>query len=392
MHRLTLVVTHQCNFDCDYCLQCHEDKAMSFETAKTAVDELKKRMLFEQSIASSVHLQGAVMAGVPAPTAPQNNSCRADNQAQISFYGGEPLLQKDLIRQVVNYSYATIGQELGAKVLYEITTNGTLLDEDFIEFAKKRNILLALSHDGVAQDPVRHDRGGNPTREKVDEKLDLMLSHFPGTIIMMTVHPKYAGTVSESIRFFHEKGVRTVNITLAHGGRVDWTDECFEVLSSEMEKVEAMYEEWNRGEEQFRIVPFENKIRKFICQKDSDNPTCHFGRKKVMVDVDGKYYPCNHFIGKEEFAAGDLASGIDVAKLRDLESRRIEPEDCKECAIRSRCHHTCACANHGHTGCLDKVSALQCEYEKLIIRLADKAASELIRPENTAFVERMYKE
>ena len=71
--RLTLVVTHQCNFDCRYCLQKHEDVSMTKETAIKAID--------------------AFISGI----------CEGD-KAQISFYGGEPLLQKELIKELVRYS------------------------------------------------------------------------------------------------------------------------------------------------------------------------------------------------------------------------------------------------------------------------------------------------
>jgi hypothetical protein len=40
---------------------------------------------------------------------------------------------------------------------------------------------------------------------------------------------------------------------------------------------------------------------------------------------------------------------------------------------------------------MSEVSALQCEYEQLTIRLADKAAAALISDANPKFIERMYK-
>ena len=110
-----------------------------------------------------------------------------------------------------------------------------------------------------------------------------------------------------------------------------------------------------------------------------------------MVDVDGKFYPCSHFIGRDGFCVGDLEQGPDIGKMADLEKRRVEAKTCEECALRPRCKHTCACANHGHSGDMSVVSALQCEYEKLTIELADRAAKKLLAPENPRFVERMYK-
>ncbi|MBO4495693.1 MAG: radical SAM protein [Clostridiales bacterium] len=356
--RLTLVMTHQCNFDCRYCPQKHEERYMPRETAVKAID---------------------LLMGTA-------------DRMQISFYGGEPLLARSEIEYLVSYAREKAKKITDFPLSFEITTNGLLLDEEFIRFAKANRILLALSHDGLGQEEGRIDRGGRSTREIVDQKLEMLLSAFPETIIMMTVHPDYADRVSDSIRFFREKGVRSVSLVPAHGERVEWDDEHFELLRRELEKVERLYEEWNQGEDIFRFIPFENKIRNYIRGRDADSALCHFGGHKVMVDVDGNFYPCSHFIGRDGFCVGDLEAGPSIEKMADLEKKRVEAETCAECALRSRCKHTCACANHGHTGNMSSVSALQCEYEKLIIRLADKAAAELIRPENTSFVERMYKE
>jgi radical SAM protein with 4Fe4S-binding SPASM domain len=177
----------------------------------------------------------------------------------------------------------------------------------------------------------------------------------------------------------------------AHGERVKWDDESFAVLSEELEKVEKLYEEWNKGNDAFRFIPFENKIRNYIRQKDADNAMCHFGCHKLMVDADGKYYPCTHFVGRDGFSIGSVSEGTDEKKIRDLEAKRVEAKDCEGCVLRPRCRHTCACANHGHTGDMSQVSALQCEYEQMTIRLADQAAAALISDENPRFVERMYK-
>ena len=359
--RLTLVMTHQCNFDCRYCLQKHEDVHMPRETAEKAIDFL--------------------VAGLR----------KTPGKAQISFYGGEPLLARKEIEYLVRYARSRVSEIPGAGIVFEITTNGTLLDESFISFAKRNKILLALSHDGVAQDLVRVDRGGNPTKAVVDQKLEMLLKTFPKTIVMMTVHPEQAGKVAESVAFFREKGVQSVSLVPAHGERVEWTEEKFRELAEELTKVKALYVKWNQGQDVFRFLPFDNKIRNYILGKDADNKMCHFGGHKLMVDVDGKYYPCSHFIGRDGFCIGSVDGKVDKKKVATLESQRVEVKTCRSCELRARCRHTCACANHGHTGSMSEVSSLQCEYEKLVIRLADEAAGELIREENTAFVERMYR-
>lgn len=366
MRRITLVMTHQCNFRCSYCPQEHEDVVMTKETAFHAVDLLAEMI-------------------------------RADHNkelpnTQISFYGGEPLLAEPLIREVVDYAESKLKGTLVKRMLFEITTNGLLLKEDFLPYAKKHNILLALSHDGVGQDFSRKDRGGNTTKERADAQLRKMLKYQPNTIIMMTLHPEMVSTVCESMKFFHDFGVKHVNLTLANGPKVNWTEEKMKVLFEQMQEFAPLYEEWNRGENEFRFTPFDNKIRNYIQSRSSDDRMCHFSDEKLMIDCDGRFFPCSHFIGNEEFCVGNLVEGPDEATISSLESQRVEPETCQSCSFAGRCKHRCACANHGNTGDVCKVSRLQCEYEKLTIRLADQAAANLISEENPKFVERMYKQ
>lgn len=364
MRKMTLVMTHQCNFRCSYCPQNHEDVVMSRETALHAVDLLASSLESEQKEIPSV---------------------------QISFYGGEPLLAEPLIREVVVYAEEKLTSIGVKKVLFEITTNGLLLKEDFIAFAKQHHIYLALSHDGVGQDMSRRDRGGHATKERVDAILKTMLRHNSGTFIMMTLHPDCVETLCDSMRFFHDSGVKNMNLTLANGPRVNWTEEKKEILLNQLEELETLYEQWNQGENEFHFTPFDNKIRNYILERSSDDRMCHFTSDKIMIDCDGRFFPCNHFIGMNDFCIGNLEDGADEPLIHSLDAQRVESDTCKACGYAERCRHNCACANHGHTGNMCAVSRLQCEYEQATIRLADQAAMKLISEENPKFVKRMYK-
>ena len=113
---LTLVVTHQCNFDCRYCLQKHEDVYMPRETAVKAIDMLVDGL----------------------------SKIKENPRAQISFYGGEPLLARNEIEYLVTYAVEKLSKIPDLKYAFEITTNGTLLDQEFIDFAKKNHNNLKI--------------------------------------------------------------------------------------------------------------------------------------------------------------------------------------------------------------------------------------------------------
>lgn len=124
MENLILQVTQQCNLRCNYCAysgnyynRTHTSERMSFETAKSAIDFYLDR------------------------------SDKADKLC-LSFYGGEPLLEFELIKRCADYITEHKGDQV---VTYSITTNGTLLDQEKIEFLVKHDVTLMISLDGAKE-------------------------------------------------------------------------------------------------------------------------------------------------------------------------------------------------------------------------------------------------
>lgn len=131
--QLILVVTESCNLRCEYCVYsdkypkdiAYSPKQMDFEVAKLAIDKY-----FELHKARLEH--------------------GLNKAAAVSFYGGEPLLNFDLIKKCVNYI-----NSLGFDTIFYITTNATILNEEMAEFLIKNNFSTAFSIDGYKSN---HDR------------------------------------------------------------------------------------------------------------------------------------------------------------------------------------------------------------------------------------------
>ena len=126
---LTLELTHQCNLACKYCAfgeHYHQSRdlsteSMSFDTAKQAVAHFLRHK---------------------------------SKEAGIGFYGGEPLLEFDLIKRVVFYA-ESLARESDMEVRFSMTTNGTLLTDKRIHFLAEHKFSVMVSLDG---DKKSHDR------------------------------------------------------------------------------------------------------------------------------------------------------------------------------------------------------------------------------------------
>lgn len=132
--QLTLVVTERCTLRCRYCvyagsydfLRTHSSADMSVETALRAVDFLVKLSRMRDR-------------GNPGRT------------PALGFYGGEPLLRMDLIKEVVEYT-----ERIGFKCSYNVTTNGTIDNPELLSYLVRKKFSVAVSFDGPPEEQDRN--------------------------------------------------------------------------------------------------------------------------------------------------------------------------------------------------------------------------------------------
>lgn len=132
LNSITLNVTNNCNMKCTYCIygNLYNDRRkrspgfMSLDTAKRAVD-----LLFKYS--------------------------KNSDKANIGFYGGEPLVNFDIIKDTVKYAQEKNDNNGSKNLVFHMTTNGTLLDKDKIKWAIDNKVRLLISFDGPKE---IHDR------------------------------------------------------------------------------------------------------------------------------------------------------------------------------------------------------------------------------------------
>ena len=338
---LTLHLTDGCNLRCSYCVQVKQPVSMPERVLKAACD-----------LAFS-----------------------AGGHAGLCFFGGEPMLEREKILLALNYC-AEKSAETGKPVQYKMTTNGTLLDEEFLMRAAAVKMGIGLSFDGLAQDTCRCDAAGRGTRALLEEKARLLLQYLPDACAMMTVAPQAAGDFAESVKYLHQLGFQRISAVPAYGKNVCWTDEAFSVMTEQLRSAADYYAAQFLQGKPFFFSPLNSKIRDCIA---GFNPSerCHLGFRQMPVAPDGRIYACTQFIGDDAFLLGDVFTGLDRERQRQLASHHATPETCKDCALRTRCTNSCGCTNRLETGDENRVSPMQCSYERMLIALADETADRL---------------
>ena len=351
--KLTLNLSERCNLACAYCYYREKGRAsISFETIKAAIDM----------------------------------SVKHDDKTGICFFGGEPLLEKELIAETVNYT-RSIYKETGHKFFFSVTTNGTLLDEGFLQFAKKVNLVIAVSHDGLMSEGGRNY---NVAAGFDSDKIRLLLKYQPHAIVMAVVNPLSVSRFAESLEWLFAQGFRYLISSPAHGAHIGWDEKNCDALQEQYEKIARLYVKWTKAGEKFFLGAFETKITSHTEGENYVQKSCHIGRDQISVAVDGKLYPCVQFVGNPDFCIGDVFNGIDGKRQQALALHRCNSALCAKCAISSRCIHTCGCMNNLDTGSVDEVSPFQCRHEKMLVSIVDKMAEKLYRGKDRRFIAKHY--
>ena len=341
--QMTLQITQECNFRCSYCTygakdfqyqREHSSKKMSLETALSVVDFL---------VAHSTN----------------------QDEVVIGFYGGEPLLEFEKIRTIVEYAEKNFfGKDLG----FSLTTNGSLLTLEIAKFFAAHNFNLIISLDGT---PETHDRSrkfaatGNGTFATIKKNLDEIKREFPAFFkrisFNIVIDPRYScnnlhtlfneddtfkesqimSTVIDdffstekaipSDIFVRENNYHRFKAYLALLGRYPLT----KVSRIAEDSILASYRE------------LEDNLKMSTELSDIMAPggPCIPGERRVLVSVDGIFYPCERVSETSEpMMLGNLCDGFDVEKARKvLNIGQLTEEDCKNCwAIR----HCSICAKH----------------------------------------------
>ena len=348
---LTLHLTADCNLRCRYCYETHCKNHMTWDTAKQAVD--------------LVFSYGHKTNG-------------------FSLFGGEPLLERDLAEKICRHATAE-AQRRDVDVRFKMTTNGTLLDEGFLKFAKDHDLEIALSHDGLLQDEQRLTRDGRPTRAKLEPVVDLLLRYQPSAVALQTVTPTTVGGMAESVRWLFGRGFSRINTVIDYRPDAGWDDSSLAVLRAQYEAVAELMEAHFDDKRPLLFLPFLTKIAAYI--QDRPCLECKLGMRQPSVAEDGSVYPCNQFLHLPDYCMGHVSTGIDKEKQQAIYAASLPPEpDCAGCAILDRCRHHCACLNFSLTGDMHKVAPVQCEHERILIPVADALAARLYEKRSVRFL------
>ena len=349
-------LTEKCNLNCEYCYENKRNKDIKFEDIKNLID-------YEIS------------------TKPKHSV--------IVFYGGEPILKKDMIKNTIDYINS---KKSKSKFYYGITTNGTLLDDDFIKYMKENQFInIAYSIDGIKEshDLNRKTIDGNLTFDIVEKNAKKLFKYFDDVVAMSVITKNNLPNLGKNVEYLINTGFKNINLLFDYSQ--DWQDNDLPEMRKQFGQVAEVYADKILHECDVSIPLIDEKIKTYIKDEYNCNEDCKFGMKTIVVGTDGNFYPCMQFVNDKDFIIGNCKNGIDTnARLNLIKNSKKESEICKNCSIRRRCKHTCSCRNYILTNDISELSPVICETEKIFIEVADMMAEKLYKQDSKMFIQKFY--
>ena len=270
----TVILTDRCNFNCFY---CYQNKG--------------KRQLDIAALAKSLRFFYPFFK----------------KECYINFYGGEPLLAFERIKQSVTYLEGLKGEKK-KKIHYSLSTNGSLLDDHILEFLDEHRFFLLLSFDGLAQDIAR--KKGS---------FDFIVSIIPKILKKRNIRletnsvftQETIGYLTKSIELIAQMGVQNINIGFS--SRPRWTASSLVGLRGEMALARKYFLSAYKRKTEIPWTDLTKEYKKTIYY-------CCAGRDQMALAADGTLWGCflfpHYFNGRkrdedyEKYCFGDVGSFI----------------------------------------------------------------------------------
>jgi uncharacterized protein len=362
---LTLFVDHQCNLRCSYCYTGDKfSRRMSSETMHKAV-----ALALEQRAA----------------------------ELDVAFFGGEPLMHPDFVRETVEHVERRVAEMAGPRprLRFSMNTNATLIDDEALALlGAPRRWTAFVSLDGPPEihDRVRLNAAGKGSFAAAARGLERLREARVPRALLAVVTPESAPRLGDTLRAMlpFEPG----RVAFSANYRAAWTDADIDALRSGLEEAAAVWMELFRAGIAIPVEPFHGKILTHLQGGIPCPSRCLLGGREMTVTPRGRIYPCAQMVGEDDdetLVIGQVDSGLDRQAMERLQALKDRVEaTCDGCELRARCQSQCGCRHLALSGELGRVTATLCEIESAYVDAADRVAEQLFEEQCPAFLQYYY--
>ncbi|MDF2612881.1 MAG: Radical domain protein [Clostridia bacterium] len=355
---LCLHVAHDCNLACKYCFagegEYHGDRSMmSLEVGQKAIDFI---------IENSKHR----------------------TNIEIDFFGGEPLMNFDVVKGVVDYARLR-EKETGKNFRFTMTTNGVLLSDEIIDYLNENmhNVVLSLDGRPEVNDRMRPSPNGKGSYEIILPKFKRLVEKRKGKqYYVRGTFTHHNLDFAEDVKHMAEAGFNEVSVEpVVAPANMPYAlqEEDVQAICKEYEGLAKHMLSLTKQGKSFNFFHFMIDLEGGPCVHKR-LAGCGSGTEYLAVTPNGDLYPCHQFVGLPEFKMGDVVQGVKNLSLREkFEKCNVYSKDeCKKCWAKFYCSGGCAANSYNFHGDIHSVYTIGCELQKKRIECAIGIKAELL--------------
>lgn len=348
---LCLHVAHDCNLACRYCFagegRYHDEKGglMSLETGKAALDYLVSHSGSRRNL-------------------------------EVDFFGGEPLLNFDVVRELVAYG-RSLEAKFDKRFRFTLTTNGVLLDDEVLEFANSElhNVVLSIDGRQTVNDRMRPFRGGTAgSYDTILPRIRRFVEGRKGQFYVRGTYTHYNTDFSEDVLHLADLGFDQISVEpVVAPDTADYAirEEDLDRLFDEYDRLAAEVVKRHGTKREFNFFHFMIDLEGGPCVYKRLTG-CGSGTEYLAVTPKGELYPCHQFVGNETFRLGDVWKGIDRDDIvKEFKSCNVYSRDkCRKCFARFYCSGGCAANAYNFSGSITGTYDTGCKLQQKRIECA----------------------
>lgn len=356
---ITFQITDDCNLCCSYCYQINKGHhKMPFEVAKKLIDELLHNDNLIENYVKSKNSLGII----------------------LEFIGGEPLLEIDLIDQIIDYfmeQCIILHHPWVDRFRVSLCSNGVLYFTPKVqEFIKKHqtHLSFSISIDGNKKlhDTCRVFPDGTGSYDLAIKAAKHYMKHYDKNLgSKMTLSIDNINYTSLALINLWENGYKYIHTNCVY--EKGWTIEHARILYNELKKVADYL--LNNHLEKIKgtsILNLDLNKQKNISNKNF----CGGDGSMLAVDYKGDLYPCLRYmessIGQSQspYIIGNVNDGIgynqqtkDMIAGLDVTYQSQSPQKCLDCPVSGECGW-CSALNYQEFGTINKRTTYTCLMHK----------------------------
>ena len=326
---VSLTVTSACNLRCKYCYEEHS---------------LRSKEIMDISLAKEVICYYMEEEGA--------------DTVEIDYFGGEPLIAFDLIRDVVDWFHTLTWNR---KHVFFISTNGTILNDEMRDwlYKNKNCVQVGFSIDGTK---ISHDLCRSGSYDLLVKNLPFFRKYWSHQPAKMTVCSDTIPYLADGVIELEEMGMLfTTNMAFEnHWGDEENKSTLREMYEHQLSRLVDYYVEHPLL---YPVSPILTAIPEYLVIPSFEEMNtkeikrfCGAGHEMAAIDVDGTRYPCHRFM--------PWITKKPAPKENVNCQNAWKPESCANCKLIPSCP-TCAGYNWEINGDTGHRTTFHCESYKL---------------------------